>query len=295
MKQKILSITLVMAIALFSNSCKQKNQTAPASEEVEKSALQLKVEEFAFVDLSSPLIANLSESEKQLIPIFIQIADIMDQLFWKQTFGDKSILDTIQDPYAKEFVQINYGPWERLNNDKAFIEGYGEKPLGCNYYPQDMSKEEFEAYKDINKNSLYTVLRRNDDNSLRTVWYKDEYKEALTKVCELLDQAIEIAENQGLKNYLTERKKALQTDDYFASDMAWMDMKDCKIDFVFGPIENYDDKLNEAKAAYEAFILVKDEVRSQELAKFIQMLPMLQKNYPVILNIKPSNLELLPI
>ncbi len=280
MKQKILSITLVMAIALFSNSCKQKNQTVPASEEVEKSALQLKVEEFAFVDLSSPLIANLSESEKQLIPIFIQIADIMDQLFWKQTFGDKSILDTIQDPYAKEFVQINYGPWERLNNDKAFIEGYGEKPLGCNYYPQDMSKEEFEAYKDINKNSLYTVLRRNDDNSLRTVWYKDEYKEALTKVCELLDQAIEIAENQGLKNYLTERKKALQTDDYFASDMAWMDMKDCKIDFVFGPIENYDDKLNEAKAAYEAFILVKDEVRSQELAKFIQMLPMLQKELP---------------
>lgn len=271
----------MITIAAFAISCKNK-KTQEVKEEIEpqKSELQLKVEEFAYVDLNSPHIAQLSENEKQLIRIFVEIADIMDQLFWKQTFGDKSILDTVQDPYAKEFVKINYGPWERLNGDAPFIENYGKKFLGCQYYPQDMTKEEFDAFKDPNKNSLYTVLRRNEDNSLKTVWYKDEYKEELTKVNELLDKAIAIAEDPGLKKYLIERKKAFQTDNYFASDMAWMDMKNSKIDFIVGPIEKYDDKLNEAKAAYEAFILIKDIERSKELEKFITMLPMLQKELP---------------
>ncbi|MFA7401828.1 MAG: Zn-dependent hydrolase [Bacteroidales bacterium] len=287
MKRKIFNVTLVMTIVLLAVGCNRKNtQAEQPKEEPVKTEMQLKVEEFAFVDLNSPLIAQLPENEKQLIPIFIQIAEIMDHLFWKQTFGDKTILDTIQDNYAKEFVKINYGPWERLNNDKPFINGFNQKPLGCNYYPQDITKEEYEAYNDVNKSSLYTVLRRNEDNSLKTVWYKDEYKEELSKVCELLDQAIAIAENQGLKKYLIERKKAFQTDNYFNSDMAWMDMKDSKLDFVVGPIENYDDKLNEAKASYEAFILVKDEERSKELAKFIQMLPMLQKELPCDLKYK---------
>lgn len=281
MKTKVLSISIMITIAAFAISCKNK-KTQEVKEEIEpqKSELQLKVEEFAYVDLNSPHIAQLSENEKQLIRIFVEIADIMDQLFWKQTFGDKSILDTVQDPYAKEFVKINYGPWERLNGDAPFIENYGKKFLGCQYYPQDMTKEEFDAFKDPNKNSLYTVLRRNEDNSLKTVWYKDEYKEELTKVNELLDKAIAIAEDPGLKKYLIERKKAFQTDNYFASDMAWMDMKNSKIDFIVGPIEKYDDKLNEAKAAYEAFILIKDIERSKELEKFITMLPMLQKELP---------------
>ncbi|HON21081.1 MAG TPA: Zn-dependent hydrolase, partial [Bacteroidales bacterium] len=250
MKTKVLSISIMITIAAFAISCKNK-KTQEVKEEIEpqKSELQLKVEEFAYVDLNSPHIAQLSENEKQLIRIFVEIADIMDQLFWKQTFGDKSILDTVQDPYTKEFVKINYGPWERLNGDAPFIENYGKKFLGCQYYPQDMTKEEFDAFKDPNKNSLYTVLRRNEDNSLKTVWYKDEYKEELTKVNELLDKAIAIAEDPGLKKYLIERKKAFQTDNYFASDMAWIDMKNSKIDFIVGPIEKYDDKLNEAKAA----------------------------------------------
>lgn len=232
------------------------------------------------MDLNSELINQLSESEKQLIPIFIQIADIIDDLFWKQTFGDKSILDTIQDEYAKDFVKINYGPWERLNDNNPFIQGFGVKPIGCQYYPEDITKEEYEAYTDKNKASLYTVLRRNDDRSLRTVWYKDEYKEEIAKVCELLDKAIAIAEDPGMKKYLIERQKAFKTDDYFASDMAWMDMKESKLDFVVGPIEKYDDKLNEAKASYEAFILIKDVEKSKELEKFVKLLPVLQKELP---------------
>jgi hypothetical protein len=124
------------------------------------------------------------------------------------------------------------------------------------------------------------VLRRNEDGSLKTVWYKEEYKEELDKVCALLDKAIALTEDNGLKNYLIERKQAFQTDDYFASDLAWMDMKESKLDFVVGPIENYDDHFQEAKASYEAFVLVKDEARSKDLDKFVSMLPKLQKELP---------------
>jgi hypothetical protein len=275
MKKPLFLVTLILGLAICFSACKNK------TEMIEKSEMQKKVEEFAYVDLNAPdLIALLSEKEKQLIPIFIQIAEIMDQLFWLQTFGDKSILDTITCSFMADFVAINYGPWERLKENQPFVPGFVAKPEGCQYYPEDIKKEEFEAYKCPNKASLYTVIRRNEDGSLKTIWYKDYYKEELGKVFVLLDQAIELAEDNGLKNYLIERKKAFQTDNYFKSDMAWMDMKESKLDFIVGPIENYDDKFQEAKASYESFVLVKDEIRSKDLEKFVSMLPDLQKELP---------------
>ena len=275
MKKTTVMILLAFVAGTTLFSCKTKKEN-----EEPKSELQLKVEEFPVIELSSDLIKNLSENEKKMIPILVQISDIMDALYWKQTFGDKTVLDTITDTWAKEFVAINYGPWERLSENKPFVAGYGDKLLGAQYYPSDITKEEFDAFKDPNKGSLYTVIRRNEDGTLKSVWYRDEYKEEITKVCALLDEAIALADDAGLKNYLIERKKAFETDDYLASDLAWMDMKDSRIDFVVGPIENYDDKLNEAKASYEAFILIKDEARSSELAKFVALLPELQKQLP---------------
>jgi len=275
MKNLFRLVTLIFGLAICLSACKTK------TEMIEKCEMQKKVEEFAYVDLNAPeLIAQLSEKEKQLIPIFIQIAEIMDNLFWKQTFGDKSVLDTITNPFMAEFVNINYGPWERLKENQPFVPGFGAKPDGCQYYPEDITIEEFNAYKCPNKSSLYTVIRRNEDGSLKTVWYKDEYKEELTQVCILLDKAIDLVEDIGLKNYLIERKKAFTTDNYFTSDMAWMDMKASKLDFIVGPIENYDDKFQEAKASYEAFVLVKDVARSKDLDKFVAMLPELQKELP---------------
>jgi len=276
MKKNLPFLMLILGLAICFSACKPKQ-----TEMIQKSEMQKKVEEFAYFDLNAlELIAQLSEKEKQMIPILIQISEIIDQLFWKQTFGDKTILDTITDSYMSEFVNINYGPWERLNENIPFVPGFGAKPDMCQYYPQDITLEEFKAFNNPDKESLYTVLRRNEDGSLKTVWYKEEYKEELDKVCVLLDQAIELAENTGLKNYLIERKKAFQTDNYFKSDMAWMDMKDSKLDFVVGPIENYDDKFQEAKASYEAFVLLKDVDRSKDLEKFISMLPQLQKELP---------------
>ena len=263
---------LLLGAATFATtmSCTQQKE----------SPMKAKVEEFAPVELKSDLASGLNDKEKELVKIFFQIGKITDDLFWKQTFGDKSLLDTISDSYAKDFVMIHYGVWDRLDNNKPFIEGYGEKLPMCNYYPHDITLEEFNAFEDENKDSWYTVIRRNDDGSLKSVWYHEEYAEDIGQICALLEKAVALAENPGLKNYLEKRIEAFKTDDYLASDLAWMDMKDNKIDFVTGPIESYDDKFRETKTSYESFILLKDEERSKDLAKFVSMLPALQKELP---------------
>ncbi len=263
---------LLLGAATFATtmSCTQQKE----------SPMKAKVEEFAPVELKSDLASGLNDKEKELVKIFFQIGKITDDLFWRQTFGDKSLLDTISDSYAKDFAMIHYGVWDRLDNNKPFIEGYGEKLPMCNYYPHDITLEEFNAFEDENKDSWYTVIRRNDDGSLKSVWYHEEYAEEIGQICALLEKAVALAENPGLKNYLEKRIEAFKTDDYLASDLAWMDMKDSKIDFVAGPIESYDDKFRETKTSYESFILLKDEERSKDLAKFVSMLPALQKELP---------------
>ena len=264
-----------MTLSLLATGCKHKQADNTVSE------LQQKVDEYAEFTLSADL-SSLSEKERQLIPVFIQIAEVMDELFWEQTYGldNRAALDTLSDPAMRAFAMIQYGAWDRLGEEKPFIPGVGEKPKGVNFYPLDMTQEEFDALADPAKTSQYTVIRRDENGALKVVPYREAYKTQLAKVDSLLAVAIDLAEDAGLKNYLTERRKAFQTDDYFASDMAWMDMKQSKLDFVVGPIENYEDALYGYKTAYEAFILVKDEQWSSDLAKFVKMLPDLQKQLP---------------
>jgi len=275
MRKKMINLSAsllgVVAVTATLFSCSNQQQESP---------LKAKVEEYARVELKSDLVNNLNDKEKELVRIFFQVGEITDNLFWKQTFGDKSQLDTITDSYAKEFAMIQYGAWDRLDNNKPFLAGYGEKPAVCNYYPHDITAEEFDAFEDANKNSWYTVIRRNEDGSLKSVWYHEAYAEEIGRICTLLEKAVTLAEDPGLKNYLEKRIEAFKTDDYLESDLAWMDMKDSKIDFVTGPIESYDDKFQETKASYESFILLKDEARSKDLTKFVSMLPALQKELP---------------
>ena len=214
--KKLIYVCLALALIGFA-SC-QKKETP---KEETKSPMQEKVDEFASVRLTTDL-SHLSKNEKELIKTFLEIGQIMDDLFWKQAYGNKTDIDTISDKATREFAMINYGPWERLNNMKPFASGFGEKPLGANFYPVDMTDEEYNALKDKNKDNLYTVIRRDNEGKLVVKWYREEYKEELQKVDKLLEKAITLAEDEGLKKYLTERRKAFQTDDYFASDMAWM-------------------------------------------------------------------------
>ena len=273
-------LPLALVIALWS-SCKQKTGTDNAAvDTTNMSPMQKKVNEYAVVKLTTDL-SKLSEKEKQMIPILIEVAQVMDDIFWLQTWGDKNaLLDTIKDPYTKQFAAINYGPWDRLDENKPFVAGIGEKPKGANFYPADMTKEEFENWKDPNKASQYTLVVRNADKSLKSVWYHDAYADKIKKASDLLLKAADLAEDAGLKKYLILRSKALLTDEYFESDMAWMDMKTNTLDLVAGPIENYEDLLFGYKTAHEASVLVKDKEWSVKLAKYAAMLPALQKELP---------------
>ncbi|MFT5619685.1 MAG: hypothetical protein ACI85I_002932, partial [Arenicella sp.] len=211
-------------------------------------------------------------------------AKIMDGLFWQEAYGDKEkLMGMISDPSTKEYARVNYGPWDRLGGDSSFVKGIGEKPLGAQFYPSDMTKVEFEA-SDIPeemKKSLYTMIRRDESGKLKAIPYREFFKEEVTKASDLLKQASEVAEDASLKKYLELRAEALLTDDYTASDYAWMDMQSNGIDIIIGPIENYEDKLYGYKAAHEAYVLIKDKSWSERLAKYASMLPELQKGLPV--------------
>ena len=274
MLKRIIPFMLILVLlAAATSSCKQ-NTGKTLSE------MQKKVNEYAIVKLTTDM-SKLTEKEKQMIPILLEVAQIMDDIFWEETWGDKNaLLDTISDPDAKQFANINYGPWDRLGENKPFIAGIGEKPKGAHFYPVDMTKEEFEKWDEPTKSSQYTIIARTDLKTMKSVWYHDAFADKVIKAADLLLKAAELAEDAGLKKYLTLRAKAFRTDDYFESDMAWMDMKTNTLDLVAGPIENYEDELFGYKAAHEASVLVKDKEWSARLAKYATMLPALQKELP---------------
>lgn len=225
---------------------------------------------------------QLSTAERKMLPLLIQAAQIMDELFWLQTYPQRdSLLNAVKDDRAKEFIRINYGPWDRLNNNKPFIAGIGVKPAGATFYPADMTKEELEKSTLKDKYGQYSVVQRDSTGKLMTVPYHELFATQLQSASSLLKQAALIAEDEGLKNYLNLRADALTSDDYTASDLAWMDMKTNGLDIIIGPIENYEDNLFNARASYEAYVLVKDKVWSKRLEKYVSLLPGLQKGLPV--------------
>ena len=273
---KKLLFVLIGLVALFMFSCKSK----PRKETPMKSEIERKAESFASIKLTTDL-SVLTEKEKQMLPLLFKAAKLMDDIFWMEAYGNRDgILSKAGSEAMKKFIEINYGPWERLNNNKPFVENVGPKPAGACFYPKDMSKAEFEAWTDPSKASLYTLIRRDENGKLKSVPYHEAFKTQIVQAADYISQAAALAEDAGLKKYLELRAEALLTDDYFASDMAWMDMKSNTIDFVAGPIENYEDQLFGYKAAHESYILVKDKVWSDRLARFAALLPDLQKALP---------------
>ncbi|WP_339860963.1 dipeptidyl-peptidase 3 family protein [Paremcibacter congregatus] len=274
------SATALMALSGCGDSSTDK-PAATAESPWASEAAEKRADIYTDFTLTTDL-THLSDSQRQMISLLIDAAKIMDDLFWQQAYGDKqALLDSIKDPKAKAFVLKNYGPWDRLDGDKPFLKGVGEKPLGANLYPADITKEEFEAYDNPDKVGLYSVLRRDDAGNLMVIPYHDIYKTELTKAAGILRQAATLADNDEFKNYLMMRADAIETDDYQPSDFAWMDMKTNPVELVIGAIETYEDLLYGYRAAYESYVLIKDPVWSEKLAKFTAVLPELQKGLPV--------------
>ncbi|NNE06634.1 MAG: Zn-dependent hydrolase [Xanthomonadales bacterium] len=236
---------------------------------------------YADVRLNTDL-SHLSDNQRHMIGLLIDAAKITDGLFWRQVWGNKNeLLNSIDDPATRRFAEINYGPWDRLAGDQPFIESYGPRPPGARFYPEDMTREEFEAWDHAGKDGQYSIVKRDHEGNLQLVPYSVEYAEELGRIEHLLRGAAELAEDPQFANYLQLRADALVSDDYQASDMAWMDMKNNQIELVIGPIENYQDALYNYRSAFETFVLIKDMAWSERLSKFAQYMPELQRGLPV--------------
>ena len=300
MVRRLLPVCLLLALAACSS-----NHDAPATAPVSKeelapaptgsaavapaastdasagAAAQKHLADYATVKLSADL-SKFDARQKKMIALLVEAADSMNAIYWQQAWGDRdALLQKIGDPATREFAEINYGPWNRLDNDKPFVDGIGARPAGAQFYPADMGKAEFEQSPLKDKTSLYTLLRRDAQGRLISVPYHEAYKAELEKAAGLLRQAAKLAKDPGFRKYLTLRADALLSDDYQASDFAWMDMKNNPVDIVIGPIETYEDQLYGYKASYESYVLIKDQAWSKKLARFAKYLPELQRGLPV--------------
>ncbi len=228
-------------------------------------------------------ISHLTDKQQQMLAVLIEASVIMDDLFWKQAFPqDKNaFLSLINDPKVQNFADINYGPWDRLNGDKPFLSDTDEKFLGAQFYPEDMTKAEFDSTDFADKDGLYSMVRRDEEGKLTAIPYSTYFSKELKEASLLLTKAANLAEDKSFAAYLNLRAEALLTDNYQPSDYAWMDMKTNPIELVYGPIETYEDQLFGYRAAFESYVLLKDLVWSEKLSKYASYLPELQLGLPV--------------
>ncbi|MBE0350438.1 MULTISPECIES: dipeptidyl-peptidase 3 family protein [Pseudoalteromonas] len=291
-----ISHALILSGAVFLGACSDQqatpSQTKPAAEQTtqntEENNPQLinadrnRLDIYTDFTLTSDL-SHLSDNQKQMVGKLIDASKIMDALFWRQAFGEnkEAFLAKINDEKVQKFADINYGPWDRLNGDQVFLSGYEEKPLGAEFYPSDITKEELNNATVEDKTGLYSVIKRDENGKLYSVAYSVEYAQELEKAANLLREASKLADDKEFANYLSMRADALVSDNFQPSDFAWMDMKNNPIDVVIGPIETYEDQLFGYRAAYESYVLIKDLAWSERLAKFAAFLPELQKGLPV--------------
>lgn len=234
----------------------------------------------------------LDERQKIVVNKLFEAAKIIDEIFLDQVYYKNSeLLSELSnsvnpnDKKVLEYFKIMFGPFDRLDHNKPFY-GNDQKPKGANFYLPDMTKEEFENWIYNNPNdqesftSEFTVIRRDGEN-LVAIPYTEYYKPQLSKIINLMIEAAEYADNPTLKNYLLARAKAFETNDYFESDMAWMDLKDHTIEVIIGPYEVYEDELFNYKAAFECFLTLVDPEETEKLEKFASYLSEMEENLPI--------------
>ncbi len=257
----------------------------------DKKMLEEKISKFVETELKYDH-SILSEKDKIVVKKLYEASKLMDEIFLNQVYSkNEKIKSELQNQKSAEAVltlkyfNIMFGPFDRLNHNEPFY-GNEKKPAGANFYPEDMTKEEFENHiknnPDDEKNftSEFTVIRRKE-NKLVAIPYSEFYNDKLTKAANLLREAAANSENESLKKYLELRAKAFETNDYYESDMAWMDLKDNTIEFIIGPYEVYEDEMFNYKAAFESFLTIKDPVESEKLMIFEKYLNDIEKNLPI--------------
>jgi len=292
MKKLVLFVAVLTFVLMSCNGNKNEEAAKMSAQDKKLCELQKEIDKFVPVNLEFDKTL-INDNQKQVLLHLIEAAKLMDEIFLRQVYSKNVILrdklskgTTELEKKEYELFDLFKGPFNRLDHNKPFIEGVGPKPLGANFYPEDMTKEEFNEYLKLNPKkvkdfeSSFTVIKR-VEGDLVAIPYSEEYKEFLVKAAEHLKKAAEISKNKSVKDYLEKRAKAFLTNDYFESDMAWMDMKDNAIEVVIGPYEVYEDELFGYKAAFEAFVNVKDPVESQKLEMVAKYLVDMEKNLPI--------------
>ena len=288
---RILVALLLLASLMFVNAAGIQTHTKHAPGDTD---LAKKIRRFSPTELTAST-AHLSPNDRKALAKIIEAAKLMDPLFLRQVWsGNEALrkkLEADKTPAGRlrlQYFLINDGPWSRIDNKEPFIEGVPhEKPPMANHYPEDMTKEEFNAWIETlpeaekqKATGFFWLIRRDANRKLMTVPYSKAYAEFLLPAAKLLREAAALTTNQTLKIFLNKRADAFATDDYYASDVAWMEL-DSPIDVTFGPYETYEDELFSYKAAFEAYVTLRDEAESAKLAKFSGYLQELENNLPM--------------
>jgi len=235
----------------------------------------------------------LGEGDRQALLKMVQAAKLMDELFLRQVYDQNAAIREelrtgANADYAllNDYFTINFGPFDRLEGDQPFINLNQPKPAGANFYPPDLTKEAFEQWLGGHPEDreaftgYFTVIRRQGEN-LVAIPYSEAYKAFLEPAARLLKEAAALTENSSLKIYLNSRADAFLSNDYFQSDMDWMDLQDHNIEIVIGPYEVYEDKQFGYKAAFEAFITLVHHEDGQKLRKVAEYLDDLERRLPI--------------
>jgi len=284
---KYLSLT-VLLISLFLLGCEKKTENKEAEE---VTMLKEKIARFVPTELKYDS-STLDEREKIVVEKLYLASKVMDELFLDQVYSknyqireELKISNTEEQKLKLELFNMMFGPFDRLEHDAPFIDTL-KKPLGANFYPEDMTKEEFEKWIKDNPNdekaftSEFTVIRR-EGGKLVTIPYSNFWIDKLTEASKLLKEAAEYADNPSLKKYLNSRADAFLSNDYYQSDMDWMDLKDHKIEIVIGPYEVYEDGMFNYKASFESFLTIEDPIESKKLDVFKKYLRDMEIHLPI--------------
>ena len=294
------SLVLCCVVILFS-ACAPGEEAGSgedrAPEPAAASALEIaedvaeRRDRFAPTTLEADLSA-LSEEDREVLGELVEAARLLDEIFLRQVWVGNPDLRARLDEYegpraepAREYFRINFGPWDRLEEMEPFI-GEMPHPEGAGYYPVDMSKEEFETWIEEHPEdeepftSLTTVIRRTEEGDLTAVPYSEEYRQWLEPAAERLRAAAELTSHETLSRFLRTRAEAFGTDDYYESDLAWMELAS-PVEVTIGPYEVYEDGLFGYKAAFEAFLTVDVPEESARLDRYKDQLPWLERNLPI--------------
>ncbi len=286
-------------IALILQGCGEKKEEVNKNETEGIEMIKKEIANFSPTELKYD-DKILDDRQKIVVEKLYRASKLIDSLFLNQVYSKNEEIkadllgqNTEDSKLKLELFNIMFGPFDRLEHDKPFI-GTETKPAGANFYPEDMTKEEFEGWiknhpeDEKTFTSEFTMIRR-DGDSLVAIPYSEYFKDKLTEISNLLKDAAGYADNLSLKKYLLTRAAAFLSNDYYESDMAWMEVKDNDIEVVIGPYEVYEDNLYNYKASFESFLTIKDPEESKKLEVFKKYLKDMELHLPIPMKYK--NLE----